>query len=118
VADLDRATAALAVAQRGLEQAQFAYREAVSGYTREDLGIAQSKVEAAQAGVETLNSLVEQMVVVAPADSQAFRIPIEDGEFVLPGIPLICDAGCARSVATGRAPASPFAVTVIMPAPR
>ena len=89
VADLDRATAALAVAERGLEQARFAYKEAVSGFTREDLGIAQSKVEAAQAGVDTLQSLVDQMVVVAPADSQVFRIPIEDGEFVLPGIPLI-----------------------------
>jgi HlyD family secretion protein len=89
VADFDRATAALTVAQRALEQARFAYKEAVAGYTREDLGIAQSKVEAAQAGVETLKSLVDQMVVVAPADSQVFRIPIEDGEFVLPGIPLI-----------------------------
>jgi HlyD family secretion protein len=29
------------------------------------------------------------MVVVAPAGSQVFRIPIEDGEFVLPGVPLI-----------------------------
>jgi HlyD family secretion protein len=28
-------------------------------------------------------------VVVAPADSQVFRIPVEDGEFVLPGLPLI-----------------------------
>ncbi len=87
--DLDKATAELAVAQRGLEQARFAYNEAVAGYTREDLGIARSKVEAAKAGVETLKSLVDQMVVVAPADSQVFRIPIEDGEFVLPGIPLI-----------------------------
>jgi len=88
-ADLDRATAALAVAQRGLEQARFAYREAVAGYTREDFGIARTKVEAAQAGVDTLKSLVDQMVVTAPADSQVFRIPIENGEFVLPGIPLI-----------------------------
>jgi HlyD family secretion protein len=88
-ADLDRATAQLAVAQRGLEQARFAYNEAVAGYTREDFGIAQSKVEAARAGVETLKSLVDQMIVVAPADAQVFRIPIEDGEFVLPGIPLI-----------------------------
>jgi HlyD family secretion protein len=88
-ADFDRATAALAVAQRSLEQARFAYNEAVAGFTREDLGIAQSKVEAAKAGVDTLKSLVDQMVVVAPADSQVFRIPIEDGEFVLPGIPLI-----------------------------
>jgi HlyD family secretion protein len=39
--------------------------------------------------VETLKSLVDQMVVMAPADSQVFRIPIEEGEFVLPGIPLI-----------------------------
>jgi HlyD family secretion protein len=88
-ADFDKATAELAVAQRGLEQARFAYNEAVAGYTREDLGIAQSKVAAGKAGVETLKSLVDQMAVVAPADSQVFRIPIEDGEFVLPGIPLI-----------------------------
>ena len=39
--------------------------------------------------MQTLKSLVDQMVVVAPADSQVFRIPVEDGEFVLPGVPLI-----------------------------
>jgi len=88
-ADLDKATAELAVAERGREQARFAYNEAVAGFTREDLGIAEAKVETAKAGVETLRSLVDQMVVVAPADSQVFRIPVEDGEFVLPGIPLI-----------------------------
>ncbi len=87
--DLDKATATLAVAERGLEQARFAYNEAVAGFTREDLGIAQAKVEAAKAGAETLKALVDQMVVLAPADSQVFRIPVEDGEFVLPGIPLI-----------------------------
>jgi HlyD family secretion protein len=88
-AEFDRATAELAVAQRSLEQARFAYKEAVAGYTREDLGIALAKVAAAKAGVETLKSLVDQRVVLAPADSQVFRIPIEDGEFVLTGIPLI-----------------------------
>jgi HlyD family secretion protein len=89
MADLDKATAELAVAERGLEQARFAYNEAVAGFTREDQGVAQAKVETAKAGVETLKALVDQMVVLAPADSQVFRIPIEDGEFVLPGIPLI-----------------------------
>ena len=89
LADLDKATAELAVAQRGLEQARFAYNEAVAGFTREDQGVAQAKVETARANVETLKALVDQMVVFAPADSQVFRIPIEDGEFVLPGIPLI-----------------------------
>jgi HlyD family secretion protein len=89
LADLDKATAELAVAERGLEQARFAYNESVAGFTREDQGVAQAKVETAKAGVETLKSLVDQMVVFAPADSQVFRIPVEDGEFVLPGIPLI-----------------------------
>jgi len=86
---LDKDSAALTVAERTLDQARFAYSEAVSGFTREDLGIALAKVETAKADVETLKSLVDQMVVVAPADSQVFRIPVEDGEFVLPGVPLI-----------------------------
>jgi HlyD family secretion protein len=89
MADLDKATAELEVAERGLEQSRFAYNEAVAGFTREDLGIALAKVETAKANVDTLKALVDQMVVLAPADSQVFRIPIEDGEFVLPGIPLI-----------------------------
>jgi len=86
---LDRDTAALTLAERTLDQAKFAYDEAVSGFTREDLGIALAKVESAKADDQTLKALVDQMVVVAPADSQVFRIPVEDGEFVLPGIPLI-----------------------------
>ena len=61
----------------------------MAGFTREDLAIAQAKVESAQADMQTLKSLVDQMVVVAPAASQVFRIPVEDGEFVLPGVPLI-----------------------------
>jgi HlyD family secretion protein len=88
-ADLDTATAELAVAERGAEQARLAYEEAVSGFTREELGIAQAKVETAKASVETLKSLIDQMVVLAPADAQVFRIPVEDGEVVIPGVPLI-----------------------------
>ena len=61
----------------------------MAGFTREDLNIALAKVESAKADVETLKALVDQMVVVAPAASQVFRIPVEDGEFVLPGVPLI-----------------------------
>jgi HlyD family secretion protein len=88
-ARLDEATATLSVAERALEQARFSYNEAVAGFMREDMAIAQAKVGTANAGVETLKALVDQMVVVAPADSQVFRIPVEDGEFVLPGVPLI-----------------------------
>jgi HlyD family secretion protein len=85
----DKDRAALTLAERTLEQAVFAYNEAVSGFTREDLNIALAKVESAKADVETLKALVDQMVVVVPANSQVFRIPVEDGEFVLPGVPLI-----------------------------
>ncbi len=85
----DKDRAALTLAERTLDQARFAYNEAVSGFTREDLNIALAKVETAKADVETLKARVDQMVVVAPANSQVFRIPVEDGEFVLPGVPLI-----------------------------
>jgi HlyD family secretion protein len=88
-AQLDKDSASLTLAQRTLDQAHFAYNEAVAGFTREDLNIALAKVESAKADVDTLRALVDQMVVVAPAASQVFRIPVEDGEFVLPGIPLI-----------------------------
>src|SRR5271166_6866660 len=73
---LDRDSAALTVAERSLEQAHFAYNEATAGFTKEDLGIALAKVESAKADVETLKALVDQMVVVAPADGQVFRIPV------------------------------------------
>ena len=85
----DKDRAALTLAERTLDQARFSYNEAVAGFTREDLNIALAKVESAKADVETLKALVDQMVVVAPAASQVFRIPVEDGEFVLPGVPLI-----------------------------
>ncbi|HTC08613.1 MAG TPA: efflux RND transporter periplasmic adaptor subunit [Acetobacteraceae bacterium] len=85
----DKDAAALTLAERTLDQAHFSYNEAVSGFTREDLGVALAKIETATADVQTLKSLVDQMVVIAPADSQVFRIPIEDGEVVLPGVPLI-----------------------------
>jgi HlyD family secretion protein len=85
----DKDSAGLTFAERTLDQARLSYDEAVSGFTREDLNIALAKVESAKADVETLKALVDQMVVVAPANSQVFRIPVEDGEFVLPGVPLI-----------------------------
>jgi HlyD family secretion protein len=86
---LDRDSAALTLAERTLDQARLSYQESVAGFTREDLAIAEAKVVSARADVQTIQSLVDQMVVMAPAASQVFRIPVEDGEFVLPGVPLI-----------------------------
>ncbi|MGG5823110.1 HlyD family secretion protein [Falsiroseomonas sp. HW251] len=88
-AQLDQATAARSVAQRGLEQARFAYNEAVAGFIPEDHAIAQAKVASAEAALQTTQSLVDQLVVAAPADSQVFRISAEAGEVAVPGIPLL-----------------------------
>ncbi len=88
-AELDKDSAALTLAERTLDQAHFAYNEAVAGFTREDQNVALAQVESARADVETLKALVDQMVIVAPADNQVFTIPVEDGEFVAPGVPLI-----------------------------
>jgi len=86
---LDEATAALQVAQRTLDQARLAYDEAVAGFTREERQIANANVVKAQATVETLKSLVDQLAVVAPAASQVYQINAEAGEVVLPGVPLL-----------------------------
>jgi HlyD family secretion protein len=77
------------VAQRSYDQAKLAYDEAVNGFTKEEREIAEATVTKAVAAVATLKSLVDQMVVVAPVAAQAYRINVEDGEFVLPGVPLL-----------------------------
>ena len=86
---LDEATDALHVAQRANDQAKLAYDEAIAGFTREEHGMAESKVTRAEASVATLKALVDQMTVVAPIASQVYQINIELGEVVAPGVPLM-----------------------------
>jgi HlyD family secretion protein len=86
---LDEATDALQVARRGVEQAKLAYDEAVSGFTREERGMADAKVAKAEAAVATLKALVDQLTVVAPIAAQVYQINIEQGEVVGPGVPLL-----------------------------
>jgi HlyD family secretion protein len=88
-AQLDQATDQLRVAERGFDQAKLAYDEAMNGFTKEEHEIAEAKVTKAKAAVATLKSLVDQMAVVAPVASQVYRINVEEGEFVAPGVPLI-----------------------------
>ena len=42
----------------------------------------------ATADVETVQSIVDQMVVYAPVASQVYKRNVEPGEFVSPGVPL------------------------------
>jgi HlyD family secretion protein len=86
---LDEATASLRVAQRSLDQAKSAFAEAVAGFTREEVQMAEAKVGRAEAGVQTLKSLVDQLVVTVPAAGQVYEYHIEEGEVVAPGVPLI-----------------------------
>jgi len=86
---LDEVTDGLRVAQRSYDQAKLAYAEAVAGFTPEEVRMAETKVAHADAAAGTLKSLVDQMVVTAPADTQIYQIDIEQGEVVAPGIPLL-----------------------------
>jgi HlyD family secretion protein len=86
---LDEVTDGLRVAQRSYDQAKLAYAEAVAGFTPEEVRMAETKVVRADAAAKTLKSLVDQMVVTAPAETQVYQIDIEQGEVVAPGIPLL-----------------------------
>ena len=86
---LDQAIASLDVARRGNEQASLAFREAISGHTIEELGIAKAKVAQAEASIQTLKSEVDQLTVTAAAAGQIYEINIEQGEVVSPGVPLL-----------------------------
>jgi HlyD family secretion protein len=86
---LDQATNTLQVAQRSLEQAKSSYQEALAGYTAEEVRMAEAKVAQAAAAVQTEQSLVDQLVVTAPAATQIYQINVEQGEVVSPGVPLL-----------------------------
>lgn len=88
-AKLDEATNAQTVAERRLEQAKLAYQEAVRGFTAEEHEIAVANVAKAAAKIETIKSLVDQLTITAPVASQVYQIPVEEGEVVTPGVPLM-----------------------------
>ena len=89
IQQLDENTNSLQVAQRTLDQAKFAYDEAVNGYTAEQHGIARASVANAQASIDTTQAQVNELVVTAPIASQVYQIGAELGEYVSPGVPLL-----------------------------
>jgi HlyD family secretion protein len=86
---LDEDTNALTLAQRRLDQAKLAHQEAVSGFTAEEHQIAEANVAKAAAKTDTIKALVDQLTITAPVASQVYRIPVEEGEVVTPGLPLM-----------------------------
>src|SRR5258707_2611724 len=88
-ARLDQMTDALHESERAVDQAKSAYDQAVNGYTKEERAIARASVEKANADIQSVQSLVDQLVVYAPLASQVYQRNVEPGEYVSPGVPLV-----------------------------
>jgi HlyD family secretion protein len=88
-ARLDQMTDSLHEGERAVDQAKSAYEQAVNGYTKEERAIARANVEKANADIQSVQSIVDQLVVYAPLASQVYQRNVEPGEYVSPGVPLI-----------------------------
>jgi HlyD family secretion protein len=88
-ARLDQMTDTLRESERAVDQAQSAHDQAVNGYTKEERAIARASVEKANADTQSVQSVIDQLVVYAPVASQVYQRNVEPGEYVSPGVPLI-----------------------------
>jgi HlyD family secretion protein len=88
-ARLDQVTDSLHESERAVDQAKSAYEQAVNGYTKEERAIARTSVEKADADIQSVQSIVDQLVVYAPVASQVYQRNVEPGEYVSPGVPLV-----------------------------
>jgi len=60
-----------------------------NGYTKEERAIARANVEKANADIQSVQSIIDQLVVYAPVASQVYQRNVEPGEYVSPGVPLV-----------------------------
>jgi HlyD family secretion protein len=88
-ARLDQMTDSLHESERAVDQAKSAYDQAVNGNTKEERAIARASVEKANADIQSVQSLIDQLVVYAPVASQIYQRNVEPGEYVSPGVPLV-----------------------------
>jgi HlyD family secretion protein len=88
-ARLDQTTDTLHETERAVDQATSAYQQAVNGYTKEERALASTSVEKANADIQSVQSVIDQLVVYAPVASQVYQRNVEPGEYVSPGVPLV-----------------------------
>src|ERR1700736_360344 len=88
-ARLDQVTDTLHESERAVDQAKSAYDQAVNGYTKEERAISRTNVEKANADIQSVQSIIDQLVVYAPVASQVYQRNVEPGEYVSPGVPLV-----------------------------
>src|SRR3974390_2013208 len=62
-ARLDQVNDTLHESERAVDQAKSAYDQAVNGYTKEERDIARTNVEKANADIQTVQSIIDQLVV-------------------------------------------------------
>jgi HlyD family secretion protein len=86
---LDQMTDTLHESERAVDQSKSAYDQAVNGYTKEERAIAGANVEKANADIQSVQSIIDQLVVYAPLASQVYQRNVEPGEYVSPGVPLV-----------------------------
>ena len=88
-ARLDQVTDSLHESERAVDQAKSAYEQAINGYTKEERAVTKANVERAHADIQSVQSIVDQLVVYAPVASQVYQRNVEQGEYVSPGVPLV-----------------------------
>jgi HlyD family secretion protein len=88
-ARLDQTTDTLHETERAVDQAKSAYEQAVNGYTKEERAISKASVEKANADIQSVRSIIDQLLVYAPIASQVYQRNVEPGEYVSPGVPLV-----------------------------
>src|SRR6478752_4013256 len=86
---LDQVTDTLHESERAVDQAKSAHEQAVNGYTKEERAIARTNVEKANADIQSVQSIIDQLLVYAPVASQIYQRNVEPGEYVSPGVPLV-----------------------------
>jgi HlyD family secretion protein len=87
--DLDKATAAVANAQAQVIAAGKAYEAAHVGPIKEELTLADAKVNAAAAAVAVVEARVAKLRIDAPADGTITHLVAEPGEAIIPGQPVL-----------------------------
>jgi HlyD family secretion protein len=87
--DLDKATAAVANAQAQLIAAGKAYEAAHVGPIKEELALADAKVNAAAAAVAVVEARVAKLRIDAPTDGTVTHLVAEPGEAIIPGQPVL-----------------------------
>ena len=86
---LDQAENDVAVARTDVAEAQANHAAAVAGPTREEHGVADAQVKAAEAALATLERRLEKTILRAPADGVVSVVVAEVGENLRAGQPVL-----------------------------